>query len=450
MVLQLVQSSAFLSTLQRATAHEKSSICANFGLGMSPPNGDGDISNYDMWDPNQEANGTPRQPNKADLYSMDEMQSILNLHLNLEENDAFEKPDTEEVDADGILASLPTPDLHEMVLQALQDADEEEHVHDSSEKPTPGCNELPSYELSDDLKARIPKIRAIASDVDGTLLTADHGLHPRTLAAVKKAIAAAASPVRSLQHFFPATGKSRAGALYSLGPELSSLLSNLPGAFLQGLYCVDANGDVVYEKKLDSNEMVAVAEDMAHEAGLTILAYDGDTIYSTQASLESNPHHIRQVHDDWGESKPVIIETTKGYENRFHKWMVMADTPEQIQSFRPKLQVVADTYGAMTTVSIPTMLELLPEGSGKGAGVKQLCEVLGIDMGTQMLAMGDGENDLEFLKLASIGVAMGNAVDILKEAEGVDIILNESSSEGGAGIAMELFGFGRALDDKKQ
>jgi hydroxymethylpyrimidine pyrophosphatase-like HAD family hydrolase len=44
------------------------------------------------------------------------------------------------------------------------------------------------------------------------------------------------------------------------------------------------------------------------------------------------------------------------------------------------------------------------------------------------------------LKMASIGVAMGNASPEAREAS--DFVMEETNNEGGAGAAMETFGFG--------
>jgi P-type E1-E2 ATPase len=54
--------------------------------------------------------------------------------------------------------------------------------------------------------------------------------------------------------------------------------------------------------------------------------------------------------------------------------------------------------------------------------------------------MGDGENDVEMLQMASIGVAVGNAGPLAQEAS--DFVMTETNDEGGAGAAMEVFGFG--------
>lgn len=375
---------------------------------------------------------------KGDVYSTDELQKILDLHQTLSLNNAF-SPST--FNENGVsLDKEPVIDLHAMVLQALEDSTTADLPQRRPQDDDIVSQVVSRYKIDDSLKDRILNIRAIASDVDGTLLSSNHDLHPRTLAAIQKAVAAANSPTHSLQYFILATGKSRPGAMASLGKEAASLLDNMPGVFIQGLYCVNASGHVVFEQKIEQEDLLASAEDLAHDEGFTLLAYDGNTLYSTAPSFQRNPHHVEAVHSVWGEPKPLILQSIRGYEHGFHKLIIMADTAEQIQKLRPKLEYLAQCYGATVTCAVPTMLELLPPGSGKAVGVAKLCEHIGIDFRTQVLALGDGENDLEFLQQASIGVAMGNAVEIVKRADGIDFIMEETNNEGGAGMAIELFG----------
>ena len=48
---------------------------------------------------------------------------------------------------------------------------------------------------------------------------------------------------------------------------------------------------------------------------------------------------------------------------------------------------------------------------------------------------GDAENDVEMLEMSAIGVAVGNASSVTKNA--ADIVLPLTSSEGGVGMALE-------------
>ena len=62
-----------------------------------------------------------------------------------------------------------------------------------------------------------------------------------------------------------------------------------------------------------------------------------------------------------------------------------------------------------------TGIDIIPKKGGKAAGMKRFIEENGIDR-SETMAFGDGENDIEMLEFAGIGVAMGNAPDPVKAA----------------------------------
>jgi Cof subfamily protein (haloacid dehalogenase superfamily) len=64
-------------------------------------------------------------------------------------------------------------------------------------------------------------------------------------------------------------------------------------------------------------------------------------------------------------------------------------------------------------VGYSAWLDLAPEGVSKASGLQVLCDRRGIDPG-EVLAVGDGNNDLEMLAWAGRGVAMGHAPAALK------------------------------------
>lgn len=53
------------------------------------------------------------------------------------------------------------------------------------------------------------------------------------------------------------------------------------------------------------------------------------------------------------------------------------------------------------------------KGIHKGSTITKLCQMLNIDL-KQVMAFGDGENDITMLKTVGLGVAMGNANDLVK------------------------------------
>ncbi len=68
----------------------------------------------------------------------------------------------------------------------------------------------------------------------------------------------------------------------------------------------------------------------------------------------------------------------------------------------------------------------------KGTGLKRIAELMGLDA-REFVAFGDSPNDIEMLKTAGLGVAVGNAHPELKKV--ADLITEE---EHGAGVAEGL------------
>jgi hydroxymethylpyrimidine pyrophosphatase-like HAD family hydrolase len=313
------------------------------------------------------------------------------------------------------------------------------------------------------LQSRKPYIRAIATDVDGTLLYGTY-MHPITRDAILKCISQAYNNTNdndggsnyggeiSKQHFFVATGKSRAGAMTSLGPEIGSLISTIPGVYCQGLYCMDDSGNIIFERKLQHSAIVAT-ETLAAQYGISIVAYDGDNLYTTNCTTS-----VIALSEVYGEPRVKLLFNNESssassssstttiqmynlaeYKPGFHKILLLDDDLVKLGHVRTQLELLALLHNATVTQAIPTMLELLPAGCSKAYGVEQVCLALDINPKTELLAIGDAENDVGMLTMASIGVAVGNASPQAQNA--ADWIMKERVDEGGAGLAMNLFGF---------
>jgi hypothetical protein len=86
-------------------------------------------------------------------------------------------------------------------------------------------------------------------------------------------------------------------------------------------------------------------------------------------------------------------------------------------------------------------LEVLDPQVNKGYGLANMCQHLDIPL-SQCIAMGDGANDLEFLQIAGLGIAMKNAKESAKQH--ADAILEWSNVEHGVMRALQrLDGEGR-------
>ena len=63
----------------------------------------------------------------------------------------------------------------------------------------------------------------------------------------------------------------------------------------------------------------------------------------------------------------------------------------------------------------PKGLDILPKGDAKADGIRATMELYGLTR-EEIIAFGDGDNDLSMFALAGTAVAMGNASDAVKSA----------------------------------
>ncbi|MGH3509465.1 MAG: HAD family hydrolase [Nocardioidaceae bacterium] len=77
-------------------------------------------------------------------------------------------------------------------------------------------------------------------------------------------------------------------------------------------------------------------------------------------------------------------------------------------------------------------LDLAPEGITKASGLAEVCDRLGVDR-SDVLAIGDGRNDIDMLRWAGRGVAMGqSSVEVQDAADDVTETVDND------GVALEL------------
>ena len=75
------------------------------------------------------------------------------------------------------------------------------------------------------------------------------------------------------------------------------------------------------------------------------------------------------------------------------------------------------------------------KGVSKGEGLKQLCKTLDVDT-SQVVAIGDNENDISMFQVAGLAIAMENGDDIAKEYSHVITDIND---EDGVAKAIEKY-----------
>ena len=82
-------------------------------------------------------------------------------------------------------------------------------------------------------------------------------------------------------------------------------------------------------------------------------------------------------------------------------------------------------------------MEVSPFNDTKGEALKYIASYYGIPL-SSTVAIGDNLNDLSMIQTADIGVAVGNAVQGLKDAADVVTVTN---NEGAVAKIIEKYGF---------
>jgi hypothetical protein len=78
-------------------------------------------------------------------------------------------------------------------------------------------------------------------------------------------------------------------------------------------------------------------------------------------------------------------------------------------------------------------IDIMPKGIDKSAAIEHILNINGFGF-ESLMAFGDAENDIGMIKKAAIGIAMGNAMDLIKE--NADQI-TQSNEENGIGLVVD-------------
>jgi Cof subfamily protein (haloacid dehalogenase superfamily) len=121
---------------------------------------------------------------------------------------------------------------------------------------------------------------------------------------------------------------------------------------------------------------------------------------------------------------------------RPHKFLITLNHPDERSRIMSELCEVFD--GQLRIVpSHPYLIEGVPQGVTKGSGLAWLAEYLHIQQ-TEVMAVGDNDNDVPMIEWAGLGVALGNASLAAKTA--ADWIA-PPVGEDGAAVTIEKFMF---------
>ena len=273
----------------------------------------------------------------------------------------------------------------------------------------------------------MPDIRLITLDLDGTLLNSKKELSPENAAALQWAADQGIEIV-------PTTGRFYGGM-----PEV---IRNLP--YLH--YAITINGAQVYDVRNDVG--IAKAE-IPVERAVELMAW-----------LDQFPVIYDCFMDNWGWMTRSLQEKADEFAPNEHyaKMLKELRTPvDELKAFlterghdiqksqffakdmdlRARLmeEIPQRFPGLIVSSAVVNNVEINDRNAHKGNAIRQLAQHLGLEM-RQVLAFGDGSNDITMLQEAGIGVCMENGLDSVKAV--ADYITDSCDKDG---VAKAIYRF---------
>ena len=248
-----------------------------------------------------------------------------------------------------------------------------------------------------------PKV--VALDIDGTLLkwvdgqTDDYEtISEPVYDAVHRALDAGA-------HIVLASGRSPHGMT-----TIADLL-HLPREDADRLWVVASNGavvfryppmEVVHEETFDAAPAVAAV--LEHHPGALVAVEE----------REVGGYRVNRVFPEGELSGEQVITHVDDIVGEPVSRVIVRD-PEATADDFIELAANLGLHGTDYVVGWTAWLDLSPVGVSKASGLQHVCEALGL-AGDDVLAIGDGRNDIEMLRWAGRGVAIGGAPPEVQEA----------------------------------
>lgn len=262
-----------------------------------------------------------------------------------------------------------------------------------------------------------PRYKMIAADLDGTLRPERQPPRPRVVAAVRRAQEAGVRVVM-------ATGRT----FRTAQPFIEPLGLRDAAICDQGASIYDVpTGALLYEIRVPAGPAKALLA-YAQTNQLTFVACIDNDFYAPRVT-----EHLENFVGPFRDHLHIPTDWTHLLEHGAQKISFINDPATTTHilydlraQFSDQLQIVQ---------SYVLYVEITHPAASKGRAVEWLAKRWDIPQ-TEVLAIGDHDNDRSMIQWAGLGIAMGNAADVLKDV--ADFIV-PSADEDGAAEAIDKF-----------
>lgn len=261
------------------------------------------------------------------------------------------------------------------------------------------------------------KYKILVLDLDGTLTNSKKEITPHTLDVLIRA-------QKSGLKIVLASGRPT----YGIVPLANELQLDKFGGYMlsyNGGQIIDwRTKELMYENVLNP-EVYPYLYQSAKENGFEILSYKDEYIVS-----ENSDHPYIQHEAFLNKMERVTVDSfLQAIDFPVPKCLVVGE-PEPLAQL--EIAMRQELEGKMNVFrSEPFFLELVPNGIDKACSLSVLLSALQLKP-EEMIAIGDGFNDVSMIKFAGLGVAMANAQDAVKKE--ADYITLSNDEDGVAAI----------------
>ena len=249
--------------------------------------------------------------------------------------------------------------------------------------------------------------RLIAFDLDGTLLDSEKRIPAENIAALRRAAEKGA-------YIVPATGRILGG----IPEELSALPFIRYYVCINGAAVMDAQtGEALYRAEIALDTALRFYEYMdtlpviydCYQDGMGYMSKDMYDVLQDWTPTAAMGAYMKKIRRPVPDLKKTLAERNRPVtkmQMHFHDLDERSRQLELVPKLFPEL---------IATSSVINNIELNSTAATKGQAVERLAALLGIDL-SEVIAFGDGSNDIDMIKTAGTGVAMENAIPALLEA----------------------------------
>jgi Cof subfamily protein (haloacid dehalogenase superfamily) len=255
-------------------------------------------------------------------------------------------------------------------------------------------------------------IRLIVADLDGTLLNARHVVSPFTEKVIREALARGVL-------FTVATGKT-----FPSTPGIIRLFDiRIPVICGNGTQVFAPDGTPLHEAPIPCDYALEAVR-MARAWGFTPIIYTEMGLLAE--AWNTNVQELVDHHEPVPEIVPDLEAALRGG-HKPYKLVLMDRDPEKVTQFQTELERVFSGRAQVIRSGLITLVELLPTGVSKGTALAFILDYLGVSA-QETMCFGDNCNDLDMIRQAGIGVAMGHAPEAVRS--GADYVTGTNDEDG--------------------